>query len=118
MKRLPLILLLLISTIAFPQKSKTKFKEVITSEGDTLRIGQSIQLGMPTGTSAFRYISQGSLPVSRSLTKMKVQIHKLQMVHSENAESELIVSFKGYGMLPLRIEWEAAREHGEVDRPK
>lgn len=117
MKNIVFILLLFTSISAFPQK----YKEIVTSEGDTLRVGQTITLGLPSEKGSFRYISQGAMPVSRSLTKNKVKIHKIQLVSSKessNSESELIVFFKGYGMLAARIQWELARATGEVDRPK
>ncbi len=100
-----LLFLLFLSSAAFAQN------QYISTEGDTLEVGKTIILGLPTGNTGFRYITQGNEPVANWLAGEKVKIHKFKTVRSK-----MYVLFKGYGLIPVYIDWEIARRAGEVER--
>lgn len=120
MRKAVFIFALLFSVNALSQKVIDKFEEVITKEGDTLRIGQTLTLGIPTGADNFRYITQTNIGVANWLAGVDVTIHKLQSIRlgsGKNNPAQLFVLFKGYGLAPVYIQWETARKTGEVERP-
>ena len=106
MKKITLIILFLVSTFCFSQ-------EYISNEGDTLKIGQQLTLGIPTGADGFRFITQGNEPVANWLSNTEIEIFKFKKVRGKT-----YVLFKGYGLLPVYIDYETARQTGEVLQPE
>lgn len=106
MKNLTIIAFLFISSANFAQK------QYVSKEGDTIHVGQAITLGLPTGNTGFRYITQGNEPVADWLAGETVNIHAFKTVRSK-----MYVLFKGFGLIPVYIDWEIARRAGEVERP-
>lgn len=106
MKKIITIITLLITINTFSQT-------YVTKEGDTLTVGQPITLGIPTGAEGFRFLTQGNQPVANWLAGTEVTIHKFKKVRGKT-----YVLFKGYGLLPIYIDYEIARQTGEVEKPR
>ena len=93
---------------------RSKFEMYVTKSGDTLKIGDTLTIGTPTTDQGFAYITQGSQKTHPKLSNKKVKIHKLRSYGSKRSGYKLYVQFKGYGLLPVNIDYETARKKGEI----
>ena len=57
---------------------KSDYKIYLTKAGDTLRVGDTLTMGIPTSDLGFTYISQGGQRVSNTLSDKKVIVDKLK----------------------------------------
>lgn len=120
MKILTLILIMSFS-INFAQTAeygklikKSSYKIYITKNNDSLKIGDTLTIGIPTSDLGFTYISQGGQRVSNMLSEKKVIINKLKTYGNKTNGFKLYAHFKGYGLIPVLIDYETAFELGEI----
>ena len=117
--------LFLISIIyCFSQKAefnklneKGNYKEYITKNNDILKLGDTLIIGVPTSELGFTYISQGGQKVSNTLSEKKIVIDKLKIFGAERNGFKMYAQFKGYGLIPVLIDYETAFELGEIKNP-
>lgn len=121
MKRLFTISILLLFTFnAISQQSKYgslskgNFSEYISKSGKTIHLGDTIQLGKPSGEFGFVFITQGNQRVSSSLAGKNAVITQLKSVGTQKSGFKMYAAFKGYGLIPVYIDYEMALETGEI----
>lgn len=120
MKNLILLLFFITSfcTAQTATYNKTKttgsFKEYLTKEGHSLKIGDTIEIGYPLGKE-FTFLTQGNQPVAAFLSNNKVVVSNFKAVGSANRGFKIYALFKGYG-LPVYIDYESALETGEIKK--
>lgn len=113
--------LLLLCFYGFSQKAeygnltkKSSYEEYLTKSGDIIKIGDTLTLGIPTSDLGFTYISQGGQRVSNTLSNKTVIIDQLKTYGTKSQGFKLYVHFKGYGLVPVLIDYETALETGEI----
>ncbi|OAD92213.1 hypothetical protein A7A78_08970 [Aequorivita soesokkakensis] len=93
---------------------KSEYKIYLTRTGDTLKVGDTLTVGIPTSDLGFTYISQGGQRVSNTLSDKKVIVDKLKTYGNKSSGYKLYAHFKGYGLLPVLIDYDIALELGEI----
>jgi hypothetical protein len=96
---------------------KSEYKNYITKIGDTLKVGDTLTIGIPTSDLGFTYISQGGQRVSNTLSDKKVVVDKLKTYGTKKSGYKLYAHFKGYGLIPVLIDYDTALEVGEIKNP-
>lgn len=124
MKKITIIVLTLFVNFAHAQTAsfgqlteKVKFYTYITSNGDTLAVGDSLTIGQPTAQTNFAYITQGSEYAASRLAGAVVEITELRSFGKKKQGYKLFAGFKGYGLLPVYVDYEAAIAAGEIINP-
>jgi hypothetical protein len=119
-----IILFLLISHSIFSQKviynkiEKTgDFTEYETKSKNILKIGDTITIGYPFSGNFFTFITQGGAQTSPILSNKKVVVSKIKSVGSKNSGYKIYPIFKGFGWVPIYIDYESALETGEIKNP-
>ncbi len=114
------LLLMLISFSIFGQKaifnkinSEGNFTEYETKEGVVLKIGDTLKIGYPRNTN-FTFITQGGVPATAFLSNTKVVVTKLKSVGNKTRGFKMYALFKGYGLVPVYIDYDSAFETGEI----
>lgn len=103
-------------TIKFSDvKSKGNFKEYISKSGRSIKVNDTIQIGMPSAGNNFVFITQGNVGVVPSLAKTKAIITNIKSVGSDKIGYKVYLLFKGYGLIPVYIDYENAIETGELN---
>ena len=74
-------------------------------------------IGIPTSDLGFTYISQGGQRVSNTLSDKKVVIDQLKTYGSKKQGFKMYAQFKGYGLVPVLIDYDTAIETGEIKNP-
>jgi hypothetical protein len=90
------------------------FTEYITKQGDTLVVGDTLIIGVPTSDLGFVFISQGGLKVANKLSGNKVMINKFKTYGTKKQGFKVYALFGGYGLYPCLIDYETALEVGEI----
>ena len=115
------ILFLLFFSISFAQTAtygkltkKADFKVYIAKNEDTLKIGDTLTIGAPTSNTGFVYITQGGLKVPNESSKKKVIIERLKTRGNEKKGYQMYAQYKGFGFVPVLIEYDMAFEVGEI----
>jgi hypothetical protein len=93
---------------------KSEYKIYLTKTGDTLKVGDTLTIGIPISDLGFTYISQGGQRVSITLEDSKVVEYKLKTYRNKNNGYKLYAEFKGYGLIPVLIDYDKALELGEI----
>lgn len=119
-----LILLMLISFSAFSQKAafnKIKnqgdFIEYETKNGNILKIGDTLLIKYPFSGNSFNFITQGGTQTSLILTNKKIVITKIKSIGTKNSGYKIFTQFKGFGLIPIYIDYESALDTGEIHDP-
>lgn len=127
--RKTLLFLLLVFTVNFSfaqtaeyrkiTESGKKYEEYITKNGDHLKVGDTLQIGIATGVNQFTYISQGEgANMHPTHSGKKVKITKIYSAGRKNSGYKIFINFKGFGLLPVYVDYETALEVGEIVNPK
>ncbi|WGF93984.1 hypothetical protein [Aequorivita marisscotiae] len=96
---------------------KSEYKIYITKIGDSLKVGDTLTIGIPNSDLGFTYISQGGQRVSNTLADKKVVVDKLKTYGTKKNGYKLYAHFKGYGLIPVLIDYDTALEVGEIKNP-
>lgn len=119
------ILVLLITFISYSQVAQygklagnDSFSTYITKSGDTIRIGETLKIGKPSGEFGFVFITQGNERVVSALAGKDAVISNLKSFGSKKNGYKMFALFKGYGLVPVAIDFENAVDAGEVINPK
>lgn len=87
----------------------------LTKSGTYLSKGATLTLGKPTGTdSNFVHITQGGIVVIGGLSGKEVKVDHIKVFKRAAFSGKAFVAFKGYGLVPCYIDYEAALESGEI----
>ncbi|GGW28626.1 hypothetical protein [Arenibacter certesii] len=97
---------------------KSEYEIYLTKTGDTLKVGDTLTIGIPTSDLGFTYISQGGQRVSNTLSDKKVIVDKLKTYGTKKSGYKMYAHFKGYGLIPVLIDYDTALELGEIKNPK
>jgi hypothetical protein len=118
-------MLLLTLGFCFSQKAefnklfeKESYQEYVSKNNDILKIGDTLIIGIPTSELGFTYISQGGQRVSNTLSGKVIIIDRLKTYGAEKNGFKMYAQFKGYGLLPVLIDYETAFEVGEIKNLK
>ena len=116
-----IILLLLISYSGFSQTATYNkitasgdFTEYKSKNGGVIKIGDTITIGYPFSGNFFTFITQGGAQTSPILSNKKVVISKIKSIGKNSYGYKIYPIFKGFGWVPLYIDYEAALETGEI----
>lgn len=124
-KTLLFLLLVLGVNISFAQTAEygkiteaKKFEEYISKNGDRLKVGDSLQIGIATAATHFVYVSQGEgANMHPTHSGKKVKITKIYSAGRKNSGYKIFINFKGFGLLPVFVDYETALEVGEIINP-
>lgn len=94
------------------------YSTYVTKSGDIITVGDTLVLGKPSGEFGFVYITQGGDRVVSSLAGKRVVISQIKSYGTKKAGYKLWVLFKGYGLLPVAIDYDNALDVGEIVNPK
>lgn len=87
----------------------------LTKSGTYLSKGATLTLGKPSGTdSNFVHITQGGIVVIGGLSGKEVKVDHIKVFKRAAFSGKAFVAFKGYGLVPCYIDYEAALESGEI----
>lgn len=126
MNKLLAILILLVANISFAQiaeynklsKNNQSFNEYKSKNGDIIKVGDSLMTGKAMDPDGFRYISQGGGRMHATHGGKPFTIHKIKSYGKEKSGFSIWISFKGYGLLPVEVDYENALEAGEIINSK
>jgi len=118
-----LFFLLLITTSLFSQTveygkplKKGYYTIYQAKDGTTVKVGDVLHINPPNGDH-YVFISQNGLHGGPVLANKDVVITKIRVYGLNKARPIVFMQFKGYGMIPLYIDYENAIEVGEVYNP-
>jgi len=117
-----IILLLLFSSQLFSQTAHYKklesgnFEKYISKSGRELNIGDTLLVKFPKLANTYTFITQGNLPCSTVLANTKNKITKIKVIGDKIKGYKTFMIFKGYGLLPVFIDYENALEIGEISQ--
>ena len=83
-------------------------------DGSAITVGDTIKLGQPSGNDHFLFIQQGGQYVAPWLADKEVVVTKIKSYGSKKKGYILFVQFKGFGMIPVYIQYDNAIGAGEV----
>ena len=96
---------------------KSEYEHYQSKNGFEIKVGDTVVLGVPTSDLGFTYISQGGERVSNTLAGKTIIIDKLKAYGTKKNGYKMYAHFKGYGLLPVLIDYEIALELGEIINP-
>jgi hypothetical protein len=117
MKKYLLIIVLFFSIKSLSQtiKYNTKiengfYDEYISKDNFSIKIGDTILIKFPRIGNNYNFITQGNTASGMILVNQKVIIHKIKSYNNN-----VFLLFKGYGLLPVFIQYENAIESKEIE---
>lgn len=124
MKKILLLLLIANCSLGYSQiaefgnlLNKSTYNEYLSRSGDTIKIGDTLIIGIPTSDLGFTYISQGGQRVSNTLAGKSIVIDQLKTYGTKSQGFKMYAQFKGYGLVPVLIDYDTALETGEIKNP-
>lgn len=90
------------------------YNTYIAKDGSSVSVGDTIKLGQPSGNDHFLFIQQGQQYVAPWLADKDVVVTQIKSYGNKNRGYTLFVQFKGYGLVPVFIQYDNALEAGEV----
>lgn len=101
-------------TAHYPNMKDQNYKVYITKAGDTLKVGDRVEIGLPYGADRYTFIFQGGVNAGTVLTGKTVKITKLKATGNDDIGYTMFALFKGFGLLPVEINLENALRVEEV----
>lgn len=101
----------------FDQLTSGTFNSYVTEDNHTINIGDTLTIGLPSIDRGFRWISQGGQYGANFLAGKKVVVDKLKTYGNKRQGYKMYVHFKGYGLLPVLIDYEIALKTKELEDP-
>lgn len=101
----------------FNQLTSGTFNSYVTEDNHTINIGDTLTIGLPSIDRGFRWISQGGQFGANFLAGKKVVVDKLKTYGNKRQGYKMYVHFKGYGLLPVLIDYEIALRTKELEDP-
>jgi hypothetical protein len=94
---------------------KGNFYGYITKEQDTISVGDTLRIGIPSSPYGFIFLTQGGASVASWLSGNEVEIVKIESIGNEKRGFKIYFHFKGYGMMPVLIDYESALRTKEIE---
>jgi hypothetical protein len=102
-------------TINFSDSIKEgTYKEYVSKNGFIIKENQKIRIGYPTNGNKFTYITQGTEMVDCRLNNILVEVSKIEAIKLNNNYCKVYIFFKGFGLIPVAIDIEAALHFNEI----
>ncbi len=98
-------------------KGKNQYERYITKAGKTISVGDMITIGMPSSDNGFNYITQLGQKGAVFLSNRTIEIEKIKTFSDKRFQKRAYVSFKGYGLALVDIDYELALKTGEIEDP-
>lgn len=124
MKKILLLILIANCSLSYSQIAefgnllkKSTYNEYLSRSGDTIKIGDTLIIGIPTSDLGFTYISQGGQRVSNTLAGKSIVIDQLKTYGTKAQGFKMYAQFKGFGLVPVLIDYDTALETGEIKNP-
>jgi hypothetical protein len=118
-----ILLIFFISINCFCQKvefnkitSEGNFNEYLSKDNKLIKIGDTLNIKFPRTGNTFTFITQGNEPCGVILSNTKNKITKIKVIGNETLGYKAYIIFKGYGLLPVFVEYESAFETGEIQK--
>ncbi|MDR2223779.1 MAG: hypothetical protein LBE34_13755 [Flavobacteriaceae bacterium] len=126
MRKIFTLLIILFTTISFSQtakynnllKNNESFKEYISKNGDIIKVGDSLIIGKAMDPNGFRFISQGGGRMHQTHGGKQITISKIKSYGNEKSGFTIWIEFKGFGWIPVNVDYENALDAGEIINPK
>jgi hypothetical protein len=127
MNKILLILSFLYSINCFSQDKIAQYGKItengfysayISKTGDVINEGDTLVVGKPGGEFGFINILQGGQRVAPWLSGKKIKITQIKSYGTDKRGYTLLVQFKGYGLIPVYIDYDNALQSGEISNPK
>lgn len=93
---------------------KGKFDEYHSKDGDIIKKGDSLVIGKGSNFDKFVHITQANIPMHASHTGKKVAVKNIEVIGRKNSGYSVFLTFKGFGLYPVYVNYEAAKEAGEI----
>lgn len=93
---------------------KGNYTEYFSKNKDLIKIGDSLQIGEASNFDKFVFITQGQSPMHADHQNKKVKINSIEVFGRKNSGYAVYFSFKGFGLLPVYVNYESAIESGEI----
>ena len=126
MKKLTLLLTFLIVAL-FGMAQRAEFGKItgsgnfdsyLSKTGDVIHVGDTLTIGKPTGEFSFVFITQNQERIVNSMMGKSVAISQIKSYGGKKWGLKVWILFKGFGLLPVVIDYENALEVGEIINPK
>ena len=120
MKFLTFLFLIFTSTIYSQEATYTTiskkgtFKKYTTKDNYTIKIGDTLLIGVPYQGDTFAFITQGNSPTISALSGTKAVVTKLKSWGNKRRGYKMFAQFKGWGLLPVNIDIEGAISAKEI----
>jgi hypothetical protein len=95
-----------------------QYDAYITKSGDQINVGDTLVIGKPAGIQRFMYIQQGGEYCAPWISGKKVAITQIHSYGKKKNGYTLFVQFKGFGLIPVFMQYDNAIANGEVINPK
>lgn len=118
------LILLLFCIIARGQKigeygkldsGKNVYSVYISKNGHAIKVGDTMLIGSPSSNNGFNHITQGGQKAAVFLSDRKVVIWRIRTYKDKRFEKRAYLQFKGYGLLPVDVDYELAVKTGELE---
>lgn len=96
------------------QNKKGRYMEYLSSTGDLIKVGDSLEIGVAANFDKFVYITQDVYPMHADHTGKKVKIRSIEVIGNKNSGLSVYFTFKGFGLIPVYVNYEAALKAGEI----
>jgi hypothetical protein len=119
MKNLILFLLIFTSVMSsysqtveynkYPDTKLHKYISYVSKSGDIINIGDTLIIGKPSGIKTFNFIQQGMEFCAPHISGKQVIVTGIR-----SYKNNLFIEFKGYGLVPVYIQYENAIDTKEI----
>lgn len=98
-------------------EGKNKYERYITKAGTVISVGDMITIGMPSSDNGFNYITQLGQKGAVFLSDRTIEVKKIKTFSDIRFQKRAYISFKGYGLALVDIDYELALKTGEIEDP-
>lgn len=116
-----LLSLLFITNFSFAQvatfSSEMKegdYSEYVSKNKISIKSDNELLIGFPSNGNKFTYLTQGNDLVDARLNNIYIVIDKIKIIKMQNGFCKAYATFKGFGMIPIYIDIEAAIHFNEI----
>lgn len=99
-------------------KNNQSFQEYKSKNGDIIKVGDTLTIGKGLDPLGFRFISQGGGRMHVTHGGKDFVITKIKSYGKAKSGFTIWLNFKGFGLLPVEVDYENALEAGEVINPQ
>jgi hypothetical protein len=96
---------------------KNTFDTYIAQNGTQINVGDEITIGLPSSDDGFRFITQGGQKSADFLADRTITISQIRTYKDKRFAGQIYLQFKGYGLIPVDINYETALKAGEIIQP-